>query len=282
MTVNSVNTNAAALLAMSHKRGNEQRGDAIAKQVQTGYRVADASDDAAVFAVAQGVRSDLKQSQSIRIAIANAIGSIEVGLSGATTFSDQLYDLKAIAIHASDDSLTPEQSQLYANDFRAKLTEMRQVLEQAAFGGRNLLIEFAVPFNTAIGTVQSYDIPVDTTGNMVTVSGHRLDYVWANLDLESADTPADARAAIAAIDTYVPDVNTALAQLGADKNYFERQLLFVQEKEAAMLKGVGALVDADIGAAEAERQSLLVQRDLITEGLSIANKRPRNLLDLFS
>lgn len=279
--VNSVNTNAGALLALANRRVSEQRVNTISKQLETGYRVADFSDDAAVFTVAQGVRGELKQSQALRVGIANAIGLVEVGLSGGTIFSEQMYDLKATAIHASDESLTDAQRAIYAQDFRAKLTEMRQVLEQSTFGGRNLLIEFAIPFNTAIGQVQSYDLPVDSQGGTMTVTGHRLDYVWANLDLQSVDPASAALTAIAAIDSYIPTVSDALGQLGANKRQLVNQLGFLQDKEEAMLKGMGALIDADIAAIEAERQSALVQQSLVTEGLSIANQRPKDLLALF-
>lgn len=281
MAIHSVNTNAGALLALASKRANQTKLDTVSKQLETGYRVADYSDDASVFSVAQSVRSQLKQSQAIRVGISNAIGAVEVGLSGATIFSEQMYDLKKIAIQASDGSLTNEQRNLYANDFRAKLTEMRQVLEQSTFGNRNLLIEFAVPFNTVVGTVQSYDVPADIDNNMLTVTGHRLDYVWANLDTQTIDPASAALAAIVTIDSYVPTVSDALGQLGSDKNMLVRQLAFLQDKEEAMIKGMGALVDADVAAIEAERQSVIVQQGLVTEGLSIANQRPNDLLSLF-
>ena len=56
---NSVNTNYGALVALqSLNRTNAELGS-VQKRVTTGYRVNDAVDDGAAFAVAQGIRSNI-------------------------------------------------------------------------------------------------------------------------------------------------------------------------------------------------------------------------------
>ena len=52
-TLNSVNTNVGAMIALESLNQTNQQLNATQKQISTGYRVADATDDGAAYAVAQ-------------------------------------------------------------------------------------------------------------------------------------------------------------------------------------------------------------------------------------
>ena len=51
-TLNSVNTNTGAMIALESLNRTNSPLAAVQKQVSTGYRVADATDDGAAYAVA--------------------------------------------------------------------------------------------------------------------------------------------------------------------------------------------------------------------------------------
>ena len=53
-TLNSVNTNYGATIALESLNSTNSQLNAVQKQVSTGYRVSDAFDDGAAFAVANG------------------------------------------------------------------------------------------------------------------------------------------------------------------------------------------------------------------------------------
>ncbi len=55
--LNSVNTNMGAMIALQSLNKTNTDLAASEKQVSTGYRVADSTDDGATYAIAQGVRS---------------------------------------------------------------------------------------------------------------------------------------------------------------------------------------------------------------------------------
>ena len=56
MTLNSVNTNLGAAVALASLNKTSAALSAAQKRISTGYRVADAKDDGAAFAVAEYVR----------------------------------------------------------------------------------------------------------------------------------------------------------------------------------------------------------------------------------
>jgi flagellin len=57
--LNSVNTNMGAMVALEALNATNSALQATQKQISTGYRVNDANDDGAAYAVAQRVRSDV-------------------------------------------------------------------------------------------------------------------------------------------------------------------------------------------------------------------------------
>src|SRR5690606_36337822 len=62
---NSVNTNFGAIVALQSLSRTNNDLESAQKRVSTGYRVADAVDDGAAFAVAQGLRGDVKGFEAV-------------------------------------------------------------------------------------------------------------------------------------------------------------------------------------------------------------------------
>jgi flagellin len=61
----SVNTNLGAVTALASLRATQANIAVSAKLVQTGYRVADAMDNASTFSVAQGIRGNLQAFRAV-------------------------------------------------------------------------------------------------------------------------------------------------------------------------------------------------------------------------
>ena len=70
---NSVNTNLGSMTALASLRRINADLLVANKQLQTGYRVADAADDASTFSVAQGLRGDLQAFSAVQNSLANGV-----------------------------------------------------------------------------------------------------------------------------------------------------------------------------------------------------------------
>lgn len=108
-----------------------------------------------------------------------------------------------------------------------------------------------------------------------TDSGGALD-----IDITSA-TQAELDTYINQIDTMSEKVVTAAADLGAIKSRIDRQADFAKSLMDAIDRGVGQLVDADMGEESTRLQSLQVQQQLAIQSLSIANSNSQTILSLF-
>ena len=82
MALNSVNTNVGAQVAL---QSLNRTNDALAvtqKRISTGFRVADAKDDGAAFAVAQSVRADIAGLASANEQMGGVKGVLDTTLAG--------------------------------------------------------------------------------------------------------------------------------------------------------------------------------------------------------
>lgn len=136
---NSINTNTGALTALSSLRGVTGLRDKVSKELQTGYRVAGFEDDAAVFAVAQGIRSRQKASYAVDSSLARGSAVLQAGLAGINKISDLLVSLKERAILALDGSLSDEQRRYIQDDAGSYIRQVTQAANAATIDRINLL-----------------------------------------------------------------------------------------------------------------------------------------------
>lgn len=274
---NSVNTNVGALVALSSLRGINSELDKTSKKVQTGFKVADASDDAAVFAVAQGIRGNIKAYASVQSSLAAGEGLGQVTAAALTGISNLIGDIKAKFANLADGSLTTAQRDVYVNDTKQLVSQITNYITQATYNGKNLL-------NTdATGTTVTF--VADVSGTTLTLQSNtglasQVSVVFTSVvnAYTAASGYASATVGLTALESLV---NSLSAQIAAQSRSITLQKGFVDNLVDATKKGLGALVDADVAAESATLQSLQVRQQLNIQALSIANQQPNTLLSLF-
>src|SRR5689334_25433271 len=104
MTI-SVHTNKAALTALQNlNRTNDDLGD-VQNRVNSGLKIANAKDNAAVWAIAQGQRADLGALAAVRMSMERANSIASVSLAAGENVLDLLVQLKEKVVSAMDTSL---------------------------------------------------------------------------------------------------------------------------------------------------------------------------------
>ena len=94
MSMNSVNTNSGAMVALqSLNRTNEQMA-VTQKRISTGLKVADAKDDGASFAVAQKVRADIAGLSAANDQLGSARGLLDTTLQALGKVSTKMAEIK--------------------------------------------------------------------------------------------------------------------------------------------------------------------------------------------
>ena len=269
----TIHTNAGAMVAQAAFRSVNNSLDMVSKRVNTGYKVAGAIDDASTFAVAQGLRGDVKSLDAVSSTLSRAVGVGEVALASAETVSSLVQDVKSKVTQMSNDSLTTTERAAYEADLVALTSQITNAINQATFSGKNALTS----------STDSVFLS-DESGSTISVRAQNIDTNSATLVTALTGTVTGATTggtAQTAIDTFESALNTSLGQLGADVRGVQAQQELISKRIDATEKGIGALVDADLAKESSRLQALQTQQQLAVQAISIANQGPSVLLSLF-
>ena len=167
----SILTNSASLLGQRNVNTFGQISADINRQISSGQRVSTPVDDASNFAIAQGLRTDVRAIDALIQELGDAKGVAEVGLAAATTTSELLNDIREKIVQGVNEGMTGQQRAIVDNDYQNMLNRMRQILENAVFNDTNIVIETAIPFNTIVGQVNDQDILSSIDGDRIVPAG---------------------------------------------------------------------------------------------------------------
>jgi flagellin len=204
----SVNTNYSAMVALQNLNYTNTELEEVQNKISTGLKVANAKDNGAVFAIAQGQRARVSGLAAVRDGIDRAINVVDSALNAGTKVSELLVQLKAKAVAAQSEDLSQEQRDAFQGDFNQLRSTINTIVSTATFNGANL-IDNTTP---ALRVLQS---DLDTgvgAGDVATVTGGAQPV--GALTPSRSDLMIDASEAWAAANDMVADDYVVFTQLG--------------------------------------------------------------------
>ena len=274
MTI-SVHTNKSALVALQNLNKTNDELEGVQNRINTGLAIANAKDNASVWAIAQGQRSDIGALSAVKMSLDRAQSISEVSMAAGENVSDLLVQLKEKVVSAQDGSLDAQSRSALDADFKAILRQISQVIQNASFDSADILD----------GTTTSLRFLANADANSyITLTGQDMSLGGAIITIPSTSsitTVTLAAQALTDLNTSISNVNQALGNLGAQAKQIEGHNKFVGKLTDVLQAGIGNLVDADVAKESARLQALQVQQQLGTQALSIANQAPQIILSLF-
>ena len=155
--LNSIRTNPAGFAALRTLNRVSGDLDTVQNRVSTGLMVSGALDDASNFAIAQGVRSNIRAWSAVQQSLNGGLGVVNVAIAGAEAISDLLGEAKKKIVEYH--SATGAQQQILLNDYNQILDQLDQMAAQARFNGVNLLESGDGPTVPGAGTPQTLTDP---------------------------------------------------------------------------------------------------------------------------
>jgi flagellin len=285
MALNSVNTNVTASIALASLELTNSQLAAVQKQISTGYRVSDATDDGAAYAIAQRVRSDVNALTTANQQLGNVQGLLSTTLSSLNDVSNTLSSARDVLVNLSSSYTQGTQRTQYIAQYKSFATQIQTFFQDAAYNGKTLIGDLT----GSAGTFGSVGVIRNESGasySIGTFSGSAFygSINFTSTQLTSATTVQALITATATPGTFINQLNslgTQLNKYGAATNYVTNQVSYNNDKITALNDGLGALVDADLAKESAQLQSLQIRQQLGTQALSIANQAPQSLLSLF-
>ncbi|MBP1870834.1 flagellin [Ensifer adhaerens] len=302
----SIMTNNSAMAALSTLRSINSSMETTQDRISSGFRVGNASDNAAYWSIATTMRSDNKALGTVQDALGLGAAKTDVAYTGMKAAISVVDEIKAKLVAASEPGVDKSKVQKEITQLQDQL---KSVVKSAGFSGENWL--YTASGATAPGTksiVGSFNrdsnsnvslttLDVDTTKTMLIdeaatanglltaelkdAGGTAIAGVSVlNLNITAADTTA-LKNYLSGVDTVLKSMTDAASDLGAVNKRVDLQKDFVDNLMDSIESGVGKLVDADMNEESTRLKALQTQQQLGIQALSIANSSSQNILSLF-
>jgi flagellin len=282
MSLNSINTNITAQIALESLNITSSSLAAAQKQISTGYRVADATDDGAAYAVAQRVRSDVGALTSANQQLGNVQGLLSTTLSALNDVSTQLNGARAVLVKLADSTVTGTERTQYVQQYQSLMANVKSDIQDAGYNGKTLIGNITGS-NGSFGAIGVIRNEIGATYHIATFGGSAF-FASVNFTSTQLNGATTVQALITNTGTFLSKLNTLGSELnnyGNATNYVNNQITYNSDKIDALNSGLGSLIDANLAQESALLTSLQIKQQLGTQALSIANSAPQSLLSLF-
>lgn len=302
----SINTNASAITALQALNATNKALEKTQNAISTGFRVNNASDNAAYWSIATTMRSDNKALSAVKDALGLGAATIDVAYTALDASINVTDEIKKKLVAAREPGVDREKIQTEITELQNQLSS---IANSASFSGENWLSvdSSAASYNGTKTVVASFNrdaagvsigtISVDITATELydandesgiidqdrTVGGST--FKVSTIDISAlTDAAADLTTLeeyISGVDTAISEMTTAATNLGSVQARIDIQNEFIGNLMDSIDRGVGQLVDADMNEESTKLQALQVKQQLGIQAMSIANSNSQNILSLF-
>jgi flagellin len=254
------------------------------KAISTGYRVADASDDGAAYAVAQRIRSDVGAITSANQQLGNVQGLLSTTSSALNDVSNSMSAARNVLVKLADSSIQGTERTGYIQQYNSLVANIKTFFQDANYNGKTLIgnISGSSGSFSRVAVIRNEN---GATYGIGTFSGSAFlgCISFTSTQLGGAGTVASliGTAATATFMNRLNALGSAMSTYGAATNYVTNQVSYNSDKIDALNSGLGSLVDADLAKESALLQSLQIKQQLGTQALAISDQAPQTLLSLF-
>jgi flagellin len=221
----------------------------------SGSRIVRAGDDAAGFAIAEGLRGQVGGLKQAKFNAESATSLVQTAEGGLNEQNNILVRLRELAVYAASDTIGDEERGYLDNEFQQLTQEFDRIAKSTRYGNKQLLtgtneqFEFQVgPFQGAENVIK-YKLDANTTASDVGIDG---------LEISDQDS---AGSALEDIDGAMTHVAAARAGFGAMQSRFQHAIDALGVQAENLEEARGHIVDVDM----AEEVSKLAQAQILQQ-----------------
>lgn len=217
--MSSINTNYAAMSALQNLQQTSKQMLEVQNRISSGFKVANAEDNAAYWSIATTMRSDNKALSTVQDALGLGSATVNVAYTAVKSSIDIVSELKAKLVAAREPGLDRTKIQTEVKELQ---NQLKSISDSASFSGQNWLSvdSSSAGYNATKSIVASFTR--DSAG-AVTVGTIAVDTAKTKLYDSSTtaagilDASRDATGAVAATGASVDSLDiSALTDSAAD------------------------------------------------------------------
>ena len=311
---NRVNTNVTAMDAqLSLNKINRDLGDSRLK-LSTGFKINNAEDDAAGFAIATKLKSRVAGLEQALQNVGDAKSMLDIVEGAYGNIMDNLIEMKSLSTQAANDTLSSTERTYIAKQINALSTDINSIASSASFNGVALLPTadstksfqvgesttdtMSITFETVdvlalfgaddtalavdtdgVGADVATEINVETgAGNMTTAAQSRgqvdFDVTASLVDADHSDF----NTFTTKVDTAIGTLNGFMNQVGIDQRSLSNKEINLTEAITANSAARSRIMDVDFAKEQSNSIRLQILQQTATAALSQANMGPQAVL----
>ena len=276
MSMNSVNTNKGAMIALQNLNATNKDLGTVQNRINTGQKISTAKDNGAIWAIAQNQRAESASLNSVISSLQRGQSVADVAMSAGTAISDILVQMKEKVLAATEAGLSTASKAALSDEYKSLRDQIDTIANNATFDGVNLISSTSVN-SSSIKAIANADVTATIDIAHVVLSKSNAKIAATLATLTSGVTSADVKE----VEDAIQDVSSALSKLGTGAKALDTHMTNVMKLQDTLDAGVGNLVDADLAKESAQLQALQTKQQLGVQALSIANQSSSSLLGLF-
>jgi flagellin len=260
------------IMAINAARHLGQTYDSLAKSVErlsSGLRINSAKDDAAGLAVRESMRSDIAVIQQGSRNALDGISMVQTMEGALGTMDSALVRMKQLAEQAATGSYSESQRTIMNSEFGEMAAEISRIAGATSFNNIKMLDNSAT-VTIQFGGASDY---IDIAGSDMTRSGLGIDEL-------SIATAANAKSALAALDSAISAKDTARAAFGYKMNRLESTVEVLNIQVENLQAAESRVSDVDVAT---EMSTMTRNQVLANAGIAMltqANAMPQMALTL--
>ncbi len=181
----SIMTNASAMTALQTLNATNRNLESTQTRISTGFRVAEASDNAAYWSIATTMRSDNKALSTVQDALGLGASKIDTAYTGMNKSIELVNDIKTKLVAANGASAADKEK--YDTEIKALQGQLKSYADAATFSGANWLSTDTTTGHTTAGTFDDVKIVASFNRNAAgTASIATIDVKVQNIKLYDA------------------------------------------------------------------------------------------------
>jgi len=269
-----ISTNTAANTAVRYLNQNAASESASLAKIASGSRINKASDDAAGLAIATKITSDITSLQQAATNSSQAVSVLQTADGGASSISDILTRMKALASQSSSGTVTDTERTYLNDEFSQLVDEIDGAATSTRFNGASLL-DGTSTFSSGVAVLVGSD-----SADTITLSLDNLSSSSLGVSSLDVSTQSAASTALDTIDTAISSVSSARAKIGAMESRFEYRSSSLSISEENLSSAKSSITDVDVATEQAKLSSSEVKTQAAVAAAAQANQLPQYLLSL--
>ncbi|MCB9024978.1 MAG: flagellin FliC [Bdellovibrionaceae bacterium] len=271
-----ISSSSAAIAAQRYLSKSQREVDVSLKRLASGSRTVNAGDDAAGFAISEGLRGQIRGLKQASQNAESALAFVQTAEGGLNEQNNILIRLRELSVQSASDTIGDQEREYIDKEFQQLVQEFDRIALSTRFGHKQLLTGSGEQFEFHIGAskdqenVIKFALDANTTASEVGISG------LAITDQDSA------RDIMSDIDTALSDIADARSTFGAVQSRFQYAIDNLSVQTQNLEEARSTLSDVDVAQEVTNLTKNQILQDIGVSVLAQANASSKRALALIN